>query len=293
MMGIRTHGKPALEDDTGQALIKALKKLDSNIVNVSDFPVFEDFLIRCDRFVGSLSPENYMPYGTGKATDYFMEHKKDLLKPKLGQFAGVFGDNNNHILSIIELINIPGFPNFSAIEQECWKLKEDADRLDIPDSNKGILKHRIDDFFLGDIHERIAIQGMASQHHCTSVEQAYGTSEEKLTGKYLCGVISDETKDYITKASWPEFFDMFNSEEIKRERLKLYRMLVNTNRTMTDMQIKELSKTIEKITKGSISGQSGFTSAGVLSITPTLEGEDTHLIGEDSVAYRLESSNLR
>jgi hypothetical protein len=285
-------GKPVLREDTGAALIEKFIEMDPDIKYVSDFPAFEHFMKRCDRFVSALGEENFVLYGDGKAPDHFIVNKKEkILLPKLGHFAAIFGDTNPAITGLRELIHKPGYPNFSAIETQCNALITQTESFSDPKIDKEYLKNEIQNFYLQDFHEGVAVYGMASQHHCTSVEQAYGISSYTLTGNYLCSRVPQTIKDYIRSASWREFFDLFNSEEIRKKRMNLYTALEVANQPMTDIQIAALSHAIKGMTGGDIYRPEDFSATGVSSFKPVIDGSKTHINGEDDeyIAYRSRS----
>jgi hypothetical protein len=218
------------DSDTGASLIKKLKEYDNGIDRAEDFPVFENFLLRCDKFVSSLSKESYIGYGNGPTTHDIMRKSRKKLKDKLSVFKSFFGNNNSAVLTLEAKIAEDIKPNFSEIEQLCKNLAAETDKLKMNDRQKQNLKDDVNDFFIKNIHENVSIVGLASQHNCTSLERVYGTTEAINGGVYLSIEIPSAFFNDLCKMSWAEYVEILSNPEIDKARGILRRVLGHTDK---------------------------------------------------------------
>jgi hypothetical protein len=287
---------PVLSVDTGEELARKFVEMDPDIKNVSDFSAFKNFMSRCDRFVSSLDhTTNYLPYGKGKGPDEFIILKRDNLWSKIKQFATVFGEGNPSILELEKLIFPKKFPIFSTIETAIKKLRESVDTNTYPDLDKDFMKELLDDFYYQDFHESIAVYGMASQHFCTSVEQAYGSPSFRLNSNYMCGIIPENFKAIINTATWKEFFEFFNNAKIAKARTDLYEALYHLSHTNTGDDTKSIIPLIRNLLGGEVFTRDGLKSEGAISYEPLENGRPTHIIDmkESIVAYNIKPQRLK
>jgi hypothetical protein len=284
-------GKPVLVNDTGKELAEKFAEMDPQIESISDFEKLKEFLIRCDKFKDVLDKKKkYVDYGKGPNTKVSMEKNVDNLLVKIGQFASIFGKNHQSIKDLENLVKPEDLPNFSAIETAIRKLEEDTDGLD-DDYDKKFIKSQLNDFYMKDFHENIALFGMASQHECDSLEQALEDAEYTLDSNYVCGIIPEPFKHAIEQksengvSSWTSFNKMFKENESKRNAL---------SNALCNLEYHQNSEEIIKLIRNLLGKHSdvcirdGFKMNGVISRSPTT-GKPTHIIDlkKSLVAYRI------